>query len=286
MRIFRLYFLFLGLVTNSLFSSVKEEYLVGHLQGQLGNQLFIIAATVSLALDNDAIPVFPGLLENSSYNIPLNYQIFFSNLNAKLPNHVKIKKRFTEQQFNFSPIPYKKNMELFGYFQSEKYFAHHKNEIRELFAPTQDIKVYLATKYSEILNHPNTVSIHTRSYYKEDPAGACHNTLGREYLEKAIQLFPEDSLFIVFSNDIAWCKTLLVQIPRNIVFIENETHFHDFYLMSMCKHNIICNSSFSWWAAYLNSNPSKIVVAPDLWFNKSYIHSTEDLKPAEWIVIK
>lgn len=176
-------------------------------------------------------------------------------------------------------------MELCGFFQSEKYFAHHKKEIIELFAPSAEITAYLTSHYKDIIDHPNTVPMHTRSYYREDPNGNCHITYGREYVEKAIRFFPEDALFIVFSNDIPWCRTILSDIPRQMIFIEGESYHHDFYLMSLCKHNIICNSSFFWWAAYLNSNPDKVIVAPKMWVNPTYIANIDDIKPDGWIQI-
>ncbi len=283
MRYLRSCIIAMCVLTSSVIA--KQDYVVGTLQGQLGNQLFIIAATVSLALDNNAIPVFPALIQNPDYNLPFNYQKVFSHLNTQLPKRVKIK-RYLEPQFDYTPIKYQPNMELFGWFQSEKYFAKHKNEIIELFSPPQEISTYLGNHYQHIIDHPKSVAIHARSYYREDPTGKCHITYEREYFEKAISVFPDDSLFVVFSNDINWCREMLSTIPRDIIFIENNASYHhDFYLMSLCKHNIICNSSFSWWAAYLNLNPEKIVVAPNLWFNPAYISSTKDLKPDGWITI-
>ena len=73
--------------------------------------------------------------------------------------------------------------------------------------------------------------------------------------------------------------------PR-LIFIENEKPYHDLYLMSMCKHNIICHSSFSWWAAYLNLNPNKIVVAPKHWVTKKCGLNYKDVIPKEWIALE
>jgi hypothetical protein len=172
-----------------------------------------------------------------------------------------------------------------GYFQSYKYFDHHRAEILELFAPSQEITSYLEAKYPDILSHPNTVAVHTRNYYEEDPHETCHYTYERDYFEKAMMLFPEDALFVIFSNKMQWCQTMLAGIPRTMIFIDGNQHYHDFYLMSRCKHNIICNSSFSWWAAYLNSNPDKQVITPPAWFNPNYGLNTSDLIPQEWISI-
>lgn len=260
----------------------SSSFVTADLMGQLGNQLFIIAATTSLALDHGAVAIFPDLITSKEYKIPLNYQKLFHSLPVRLPKAPS--STYREPHFSYQPIPYRPNMKLSGYFQSEKHFSNHKREILELFAPPSDITAYLSLRYADILAHPTTVSIHVR-FYHEDPTGKAHPTLGREYFERAIALFPDDALFVVFSNQMEKCKVLLSNIPRNLRFIEGEDHFCDLYLMSFCKHNIIANSSFSWWGAYLNRNPNKQVVAPKRWFNPAYISDTSGLFPDSWIQI-
>lgn len=259
----------------------------GHLMGQFGNQLFIIAATTSLALDHGAEPIFPSLMDSQEFNIPFNYRTVFYHLKASKSIN-SIAGIYYEPHYTYEEIPYQPNMKIVGWFQSEKYFIKHKEEILSLFEPHPEILAYLNRKYSDIINHPNTVSIHLRSYQIENPEVAqCYITYGAEYVEKAMELFPKDTLFVVFSNQMEWCKQILEEFPRNVRFIEGENYIYDFYLMSLCKNNIICNSSFSWWAAYLNKNPHKIIVAPPLWFSPSYKseHETRDLIPEGWTLL-
>ncbi len=260
-----------------------NPYVVGDLIGQLGNQFFIIAATVSLALDNGAIAVFPDLQYETSQNIPLNREHIFFRVPVHLP-HVRTS-IYHEPHFHYAKIPYTPNMKIHGYFQSEKYFAHHKKEILELFAPSDEIMEYLQGKYSDILDDPNTVSIHVR-FYHEDPEEKFYVGCKREFIETAMSFFPEDTHFIVFSNNTERCKLFLSGIEKNFRFIEGETHYHDLYLMSLCKNNIICNSTFSWWAAYLNPNASKKIIAPGAWFTPQAGLSTQDLFPETWIVLQ
>lgn len=262
-----------------------QPFVVGELTGQLGNQFFVIATTVSLALDHNATPVFPDLVNRQVDNTPLNYQKIFFRLNASLPSGACVSTYYKEPHFQYAPIVYIPNMCLRGYFQSEKYFRHHKKEIVELFQPHPEIAQYLQAKYGQLLSHPNTVAVHLRSYLDHDPHQTIYPLCGRHYFEKAMALFPHDALFLVFSNDMALCKREFEGISGNIHFIEGEAHYHDFYLMSMCKHNIICNSSFSWWSAYLNPNPDKIVIAPSVWFTKSSGINSSDLIPDEWVVL-
>lgn len=267
-------------------SIVAKPYVIGQLMGQLGNQLFIIAATTSLALDHNATPVFPDLASppNPEFNIPHNYKKMLYHLSTHKPS-VKKKYTYREKHFHYQPIPYKKNIKLSGYFQSEKYFINHKQEIIDLFSPHPEIQNYLKSKYQDIIDHPNTVSIHMRSYLKEDPNGNIHITYGITYFQQAMSLFPDDTLFVVFSNNMNMCQEMFSNVPRQIRFIEGEDYIDDFYLMSMCKHNIISNSSFSWWAAYLNKNPNKIVIAPFPWFGPGSPNNTKDLIPDEWHII-
>lgn len=268
----------------------SQPFVVGKLMGQLGNQFFIIAATSCLAWDNGAEPYFPSLLTEQDFNIPLNHRMIFYNLNAAEPEQ-EIDYTYFESKFTYSPIPYQPNMSIFGWFQSDKYFRHRKQEIIELFAPDEEIKCYLYEKYCSIILNPKTVSIHYRSYDKEDPQHIVYSKCDRDYYQRAISQFSEDSIFVVFSNDIQWCKDNFSEIPRKFIFIEGEAHYHDIYLMSMCRHNIICNSSFSWWGSYLNTNPEKKVIAPKSWFSPSYINATDntkdtsDLIPEEWILL-
>lgn len=275
------FFLCVSCIFLSVFSWA-DPFVEGILIGQLGNQLFIIAAAHSLALDHGAISVFPNLDLSSEFNIPVNRKSLFGHLNAERPSDIDY--CYVEPHYPFEPIPYQPNMQISGFFQSEKYFAHHKIEIVDLFAPPEKIVDELKERYGDILEHPCTVAVHMR-YYFEDPEQKFHITYGRQYFKKAMQQFPPNALFCVFSNHMNWSKEILAGISRNIRFIEGE-HFHtDFYLMSMCKHNIICNSSFSWWAAYLNKNIHKKVIAPMPWFHPNSGQDTRDLIPNDWIIL-
>lgn len=259
-------------------------FIVGRLAGQLGNQFFIIAATMNLALKHGATPLFPDFISenDSGCNLKDNYEHVFHHVNVSQPSNA-VEYYYREPQYSFSPIPYHENMEIRGWFQSEKYFQEHKQEIMEFFSPSAEILNYLRSKYADIIDDQSAVAIHVRSYLKEDPTQKVYVNLGVDYYENAMSLFPKNTLFVVFSQHMQWCKEAFSNIDRNIRFIEGESHYHDLYLMSLCKHNIICNSTFSWWGAYLNKNPTKKVIAPKNWFSPSYEHDTRDLIPKEWI---
>ncbi|MFM2292543.1 MAG: hypothetical protein RIS29_2356, partial [Bacteroidota bacterium] len=111
-----------------------------------------------------------------------------------------------------------------------------------------------------------------------------------EYYKRAVDLIcdkVENPVFYVFSNDIEWVKEKFVFLGDSMTIVDHnqgEKSYLDLVLMSNCKHNICANSSFSWWGAWLNQNQDKIVIVPEKWFkDKSYVNSTYDLIPTEWI---
>lgn len=263
-----------------------QPFIEGVLKGQMGNQMFTIAAITSLAIDNNAIAIFPNLRTKRKNGIPINFREVFFRLDSRNPvPNVKNRFVYSEPFFHYKPIPYAPNMRAYGFFSSEKYFKHNKQHIVELFAPSEKIVDYLKSKYQSIIDHPNTVSIHYRDYSIELTPDKTFIDIPKEYYENALALFNENCQFVVFTNNKKRCREFFSTFPQDFIFIENEPHYHDFFLMSMCKHNIICNSTFSWWAAYLNQNPDKIIVAPAKWYRPTFISDDMDLLPPEWIKI-
>lgn len=262
-----------------------QPYVTCQLKGQLGNQCFEIATTLALAWDNGARPLFPCLLNRTHLGVPQNYKNIFWRLDVEAPKRkAKFCYSLPRKQRGFLPIPYQPDMRLKGHFLSEKYFDHHRERIVEMFAPKKEIKDALMERFGELLNGSSTtVAIHVRTYGHVDGKHGkfCFN--GREYVEKAISQFPKDAQFIVCSDNIGWCKENLSDLAERMHFVEGQHYHYDFYLMSLCEHNIISNSTFSWWSAYLNTNPDKIVIAPKNWFRKRFQVPVEDITPDAWI---
>ena len=247
------------------------------LQGGLGNFLFQIAAAVSLAKENNDMALFS---EDDIYVVHNQINSYKNNILRNIEfikGSIPVTNTYNEPRFQYDKIPYKRNLKLIGYFQSEKYFTH-RDTILDLFGPTPEIIKYINDKYGYV--HDNTCSIHVRrGDYLKHPTH--HPTCTLDYYKKAMKAMPVDTRFLVFSDDIEWCKENFV--GDNVTFIENEKDYIDLYLMSLCRHNIIANSSFSWWGAWLNKNRRKIVVAPANWFGPDKIgFTTEDLIPNTW----
>jgi hypothetical protein len=117
-------------------------------------------------------------------------------------------------------------------------------------------------------------------------SAAYHGVLDPFYYEKAMGIIEEkipDARIYFFSDDIQWVKqNLALNKHKELVSSHSRSAIEDFYLMTQCRHNIIANSSFSWWTAWLNDNPGKIVIAPEKWFTDKKI-KTKDLIPQGWI---
>ena len=190
--------------------------------------------------------------------------------------------RFNEKYKNLANPAY-----ISGYWQSEKYFKQVEEIIRNEFKiviPPSKPNQNLIKK----IEKENAISLHVRrgNYANIKHVNKVHGTSPLSYYNDAIKvLIPKipDPVFYIFSDDIEWAKKNLI-INNETVFVDfnnSTTDFEDMRLMSMCKHHIIANSSFSWWGAWLNPRMDKIVVAPKHWFaNQTDI---QDLLPQGWV---
>ena len=218
--------------------------------------------------------------------------IFLNSRNLFIRKSRKLSKKFLKQMYVVQDdVKYEekilsdKSKKIFiGYWQSEKFFKNIEEIIRKDFK-FPDFTESQNIELSKILTSSNSVSIHVRrGDYLTHPI---FNTLTENYYAKAIDKIKEkidNPLFIIFSNDIEWCKNEFKE--KNIIFVSwnnGEKSYRDMQLMSLCKHNIIPNSSFSWWGAWLNNNPNKIVIAPKKWFSDESGYRYEDIIPDKWI---
>jgi hypothetical protein len=176
-----------------------------------------------------------------------------------------------------------------GYWQSLRYLLPIEKKIREQFALSKNIIPNMEL-YSEIRN-VNSVSLHIRrGDYLKGKNAEIYANIPMEYYKKSINHFSKEivaPIFYVFSNDLEWVKNnLQMSKEANFIFVDNTNSENaaiaDFILMSSCKHHIIANSTFSWWAAWLNPSEKKIVIAPAKWYIGKRNDATIDLIPPEW----
>lgn len=194
-----------------------------------------------------------------------------------------------EQHFHFdqSILCLPNGVYLEGYWQSEKYFKDVESAIRADFT-FRDQPDLMNKNMLEMVSQTNSVSLHIRrgDFVNNAHTNQTHGICSVEYYKNAISTISalvSHPHFFIFSDDIDWAKREMVSISP-VTFVEHNIagrHYEDMRLMRMCRHNIIANSSFSWWGAWLNSNPNKIVVAPQKWF-ADLSKDTKDLLPESW----
>lgn len=180
---------------------------------------------------------------------------------------------------------------LNGYWQSEKYFKDVEEQLQREFSVREKPQGLNASMAERIRQIPNAVSVHVRrGDYASNPVtnrvhGTCPPEYYRDAVAKLVSLGVEPHFF-VFSDDIPWAEAnLRFSYPMTFVTHNGASADHeDLRLMSMCRHHIIANSSFSWWGAWLSPRARKLVVAPRRWFNEA-AYDTKDLIPSGWITI-
>lgn len=252
--------------------------------GRAANQFFQLAALISYANK-----------QGKSWKIPTwEYAKYFKNIDVSgFDDNIVLDTIYNEPTFTYSEIPPYNGVDvnLSGYFQSPKF--HSNVNVRLLFELNTEFRGHVDVLYHRIGQlFPQGLrccSIHVRrGDYLKEPHLSYHGILPIEYYDDACyKLYPktlEDTLFIICSDDIGWCRENFKNERANIYFSEGENEIVDLFLMSKCNDHIIANSSYSWWSAYLNESPNKRVVCPVNWFKGAGL-DTSDLIPKEWIRI-
>lgn len=287
-----------------------KDIITVRFNGGLGNQMFQWAFARAIE-KYTGVPTFIDMtFFKKSYSRPYELDIFaldakkvegfWNNLKIetiwKLRRKLKGKKflgtyiyeephfEFDKEIFNVEPNTY-----IHGFFQSEKYFKEIENEIREDFkfklAPDEINQAHINK-----INSTNSISLHIRrgDYVQKKRYQNVYATCSLDYYKRGVERIFKDTnqppMLFIFSDDKEWVKENL-KLPFETVYVDNNSgakSYEDMRLMSLCKHNIIANSSFSWWGAWLNNNKEKIVIAPQKWFNDEKIIQT-DVIPESWI---
>jgi len=234
--------------------------------GRLGNQLFQIASTIGVAKENDCEFSFPfwGYSKFFKKQIPQE----FINISEYVTHR--------ERSFNYNHISISRNTDLLGYYQSEKYFLNCRDLVSSFFE-------FDPSLISISLDGYCSVHVRRTDYLKLNDY---HPVQNMDYYNKSIDIMRSCgvSKFMVFSDDIEWCKENFK--GGDFIFSEGFSDIEDLARMSLCSHNIIANSSFSWWGAWLNKNENKKIIAPSNWFGPSKGNTiTSDLYCSGWINI-
>lgn len=290
---------------------IKEEnMIIARIAGGLGNQMFQYALGKHLAIKNKTILKLDLThLLNSNRNKfqPRNFQLSYFNINTKIASNKEIlkhtlpkirnryiyyllKKIYSKNGmiieknsfFDQKILNTQNNSYICGHWICEKYFLDIQKIIRKEFTLKDTLHKKLMKRWGNILKQ-NNVSIHIRrgDYLK---LKHIYHTLEADYYIKALNIIKSRTDFsniIIFSDDISWCRDNLKL--ETCIFVEEQSAYEDLYLMSLCNHNIISNSTFSWWGAWLNKYKNKIIIAPEKWFRKH--NHCFDIIPQNWLKI-
>ena len=194
-----------------------------------------------------------------------------------------------EPNYRFDPSVFAMNATYFdGYWNTEKYFAPIAAELRAEIVLKEPLSTYSQGVYNQI-QRVSAVSLHVRraDYVTNKKVEAAFGSCSPEYYAAAIARVTAKvpaPHFFIFSDDQAWAAEHFKSLPYPVTCVTNtaEKNYEDLMLMAACRHNIIANSSFSWWGAWLNRHPDKMVIAPKTWFQSAHI-DTADVVPASWI---
>ncbi len=288
------------------------------LKGGLGNQMFQYAIGRRIAVVNN-VPLkldlkwfddtgkdtlreyeLKHLKINEEFATPeeikgvLNHKFFFNAFSRFGKQLIPLNRfshiRETNKSFEPEVMHLQDNVYLDGVWANERYFTDIKDLIREDFQlknPSDEAN----TELCQMIESVNSVAVHVRrgDYVSNQVTNRYHGLCSLEYYAFAIASLADkvkDPHFFLFSDDPQWVKDN-IKVNAPAVYVSHNTTgkgYEDLKLMKSCKHNIIANSSFSWWAAWLNSNPDKIIFAPLKWANNHEANSKNNL-PAKWNAI-
>ena len=290
---------------------MQEKRFIIKFNGGLGNQLFEYAFAKGLEAKTGIKTVFDTSFFAKKYAKERPYQLglfnthvqavedfwtkFRLNLIWRLRKNLNNKNflgitfykegcfEFDEKLFNLQPETY-----IEGFFQSEKYFKHIEDQIRNDLQFKDELEGR-SLEIAQKIDTVNSVSLHIRrgDYVQKKRNQNLYATCSLDYYKRGVEQIvktAENPTLFIFSDDIEWVKENL-KLPYESIYVTHNTgakSYEDVRLMSLCQHNVIANSSFSWWGAWLNNNREKIVIAPQKWFNDEKINQT-DVIPEAWI---
>lgn len=283
--------------------------IIVHINGGLGNQLFQYAAARRLAavhhtevkmdvreLSSNALRAFSlSAFKGVDVNFATTEEVerlrkpglFFKVANRLKP--VNKRSFFREVSFRYDSRfnLLQDNVYIKGYWQCEQYFLDIENKLRHDFQLKESF-IQNVTGFATELSAVNSVALHIRrGDYTNKESLAQHGLLPFSYYERAIVHIEETvdhPHYFIFSDDSNWVKSNF-PLPVNHTLVSGEitrSQYEDLFLMSKCRHNIIANSSFSWWGGWLNEHKEKIVIAPKQWFARRN-EAAYDIVPAHWI---
>ena len=242
---------------------------LGHL-GRIGNQMFQYASLLGISNHKGYDYTLPA----NNMNHILLYDCFeLDNVDKKISDWSSFERispkihSFDKKFFDDCPA----NVDILGFFQTEKYFLHIKDVIKKHYTFKKDIIIKTREYFNKLTQDNNIICLHVRLTDNVD-----HSIMKKvnfDYYKKALSCFDKDIPVLIFSDDIESCMKQSLFFGSRFSFSESPNQFVDLCMMTMCKYHIISNSTFAWWGAWLSD--SEKVIAPKKWYN-DYVHDSEE----------
>jgi hypothetical protein len=267
---------------TKLKTDLSSDYVTCQLVGRIGNQMFQLAHAFAQARTHSRQFVAPACeTDTHPYTSTVYRHIDFA-----LQTTRNLSAAYIETTFSYTPTqPAEGKPTVFlGFCQSSKFFHPHEEAVKALFSPTPEFTAKCVTDYPDVLD-PNCVAINVRrgDYLTQSEN---HPVVTLDYIHTAFKLIPNSGPVLVVSDDIPWCKEN-IKLPGKVTFVDYVT-WEALWLLALCKHFVISNSTFSWWGAYLGEKPDSVVVAPSTWFGPGVHgrgHFETDIYQPNWIQV-
>lgn len=285
---------------DNMLNNQNKSFVSVAICGGIGNQLFQIASVLDYSSRANKIPVFLNVLDlpnAHNYERKTQWNTLFSNklnvIDRERFSKIVFRRYHEKREVTYNTIPLMYgNIYLTGYYQAYQYISDNTKEIMKSLIYSNDSYMKIAhDMYDKIKHHfndmsdDNFVSIHVRrgDYLK---VSEFHTVLNESYYKNAYDKVCENGKkhIVVFSDEIDWCKNNF-KITDNIYYVDINDCCIELILMSLFKHNIIANSTFSWWATFISDYQNKIVVAPKNWFGPSGYQEHDDLYLPNWHIM-
>lgn len=261
---------------------LPKMFSTAYLMGGLGNQMFQISHAIAQGIKYNVPSLF----------IPKSYTPMQANQPTKYINNIFKKINFVDElngyitidspwQFNELELNWLTPIQFKGYYQSSKNFLGYDDKIKSLFNPNEEFFKKIISKYPQ-LNDDKTLSLHIR---RGDYLNISHilPIIDKTYIDESIKKNGEYTTLFIFSDDTEWVRNNL-SYDKQIIVSDLED-YEELWMISMCKNNIMSNSSFSWWGSYLNRNPNKKVFCPSIWFGPFGELNYDDIFEKDWTKI-
>lgn len=253
-----------------------------YLMGGLGNQMFQISHAVSQSWKNNVSYGFSpkSFTPMQAQQVTKYINNIFNKIN--FTNDItNVKRIYYPWKFEDKQLDWNFTIEFYGYFQSSKNFYGYDDDIRNLFLPSKNDINKIKKLYPDIEKN-NTLSLHVRrgDYLTIDNILP---VISKSYIDKSIEINGSYDTLFVFSDDKEWVKNNLNY--KNMLIVDELDDYEELWMMSLCTNNILSNSTFSWWGAFLNLNQNKKVYAPNIWFGPDGEKDYDDIYEKNWSLI-